>query len=67
MHISEETKSESKSINKQLGFAPDGLSPAKALKAAEQAAEELEAKNKEEYERDVIDPTELLMTLLFSL
>ena len=46
-----------KQINKYTTwFAPDGLTPAKALKAAEQAAEEWEAKIKEEYERAVIDP-----------
>ena len=46
-----------KQINKYTTwFAPDGLTPAKALKAAEQAAEEWETKIKEEYERDVLDP-----------
>ena len=48
-----------KQINKYTTwFAPDDLTPAKALKAAEQAAEEREAKIKEEYERDVVDHSE---------
>ncbi len=48
-------------IGKQINqyttwFAPDGLSPAKALKAAEKAAAEWEIKVREEYEKEVLDP-----------
>ena len=46
-----------KQINKYTTwFAPDGLTPAKALKAAEKAAEEWEQFVKEEYEKDLSDP-----------
>lgn len=46
-----------KQINKYTTwFAPDDLTPAKALKAAEKAAEEWEQFVKEEYEKDLSDP-----------
>ena len=46
-----------KQINKYTTwFAPDELTPAKALKAAEKAAAEWEIKVREEYEREVLEP-----------
>ena len=48
-------------IGKQINqyttwFAPDGLTPAKALKAAEKAAAEWEIKVREQYEQEVLEP-----------
>ena len=48
-------------IGKQINqyttwFAPDDLTPAKALKAAEKAAAEWETRIKEQYEKEVLEP-----------
>ncbi len=49
-------------IGKQINqyttwFAPEGLTPNKALKAAEKAAAEWEKQVKEQYENEVLEPS----------
>ena len=49
-------------IGKQINqyttwFAPEGLTPTKALKAAEKAAAEWEKQVKEQYEKEVLEPS----------